>query len=61
MHREKPKVVQLTLDPTVKAAGKMRADQQHLTLSGHVSELIRDDADKFGVWALINREEACND
>lgn len=61
MDTTKPKVIQVTLHPTVKAAGKMRADQRHLTLSGHITDLIREDADAHGVWALINREEACDD
>jgi len=61
MDPKKNKVLQVTLDPTVKAAGKMRADQRHLTMSGHISDLILTDARNAGVWALINREEACGD
>jgi len=61
MKQEQAKQVQLMLDPKVRAAGKIRAEQRRMTMSGHVSDLIIRDAQDAQIWALLNREEACDD
>lgn len=61
MTQKQAKQVQLMLDPQVRAAGKIRAEQRRMTMSGHVSDLIVTDATEAKVWALLNREEACDD
>lgn len=61
MKKEEARQVQLMLDPKVRAAGKIRAEQRRMTMSGHVSDLIIRDAKEAKIWALVNREEACDD
>lgn len=61
MDSKKTKVVQVSLTEQERAAGQIRATQKALTLSRHVGDLIVEDAKAHRIWALVNREEACDD
>lgn len=53
--------LQIKVDPKVRSAARIRAEQRHRTLGGHISDLVETDAEAHGVWALLNRMEACDD
>lgn len=53
--------LQIKVDPKVRSAARIRAEQRHLSLGGHISDLVKTDAAAHEVWALLNREEACGD
>ena len=53
--------LQVRVYPEVRSAARIRAEQRKLSLGGHISDLIQEDAEKFDVWSLINREGACDD
>lgn len=60
---KKTTTLQIRVYPEIRSAARIRAEQRHLSLGGHISDLIRADAEQAGVWALvqINREGACDD
>lgn len=60
---KKTTTLQVRIYPEVRSAARIRAEQRRLSLGGHISDLVRADAEEHGVWALVqaNREEACGE
>lgn len=60
---KKTTTLQVRVYPEVRSAARIRAEQRRLSLGGHISDLVRADAEEHGVWALVqaNREGACGD